>query len=177
MCIHREPLILRLWSQSCGGKGVINMKTSSKIGKVTSINLVDGHHRDDGHQPIRQDHPHPTPRASAAPAAAPPASASSTSTPTIIWVFKVGDGVHAQLDWRLQHACYYLILSLLTDLAQYVVSSVLWIIYFGWGGRHRKKLDDNVSPPVWLNWPELFALFQQISFSSNRILALHPAVS
>ena len=27
--------------QTRGGKGVINMKTSSKIGKVTSINLVD----------------------------------------------------------------------------------------------------------------------------------------
>jgi DNA gyrase/topoisomerase IV subunit A len=44
--------------QSRGGKGVINMKTSSKIGKVTSINLVDDTTDMMSSVTIRQDHQH-----------------------------------------------------------------------------------------------------------------------
>ena len=44
--------------QSRGGKGVINMKTTPKIGKVAAIQLVDGHHRTHGHLAVRQNHPH-----------------------------------------------------------------------------------------------------------------------
>jgi DNA gyrase subunit A len=67
--------------QTRGGKGVINMKTSTKIGKVTNINLVDDTTEmiviSQFGKIIRIDM-----KSVAAPAAAPPASASSTSTPT-----------------------------------------------------------------------------------------------
>jgi DNA gyrase subunit A len=40
--------------QSCGGKNVISMKTTPKIGKVSAINLVDDTHRNDAHLPVRK---------------------------------------------------------------------------------------------------------------------------
>ena len=44
--------------QTRGGKGVINVKTMKKNGKVCAIMLVDDDIGADGHQPVRQDHPH-----------------------------------------------------------------------------------------------------------------------
>ena len=44
--------------QSRGGKGIINVKTTSRNGKVVSIMLVNERVGGDGHQPVRQDHPH-----------------------------------------------------------------------------------------------------------------------
>jgi DNA gyrase subunit A len=64
--------------QSRGGKGVINMKANSKVGKVVSIQLVD-----DTTESLvisqfgKSERPSAsTPRASAPPAVPPPASAS-----------------------------------------------------------------------------------------------------
>ncbi len=44
--------------QTRGGSGVINMKTTPKIGKVSSHPARRRDQRVDGHQPVRKDHPH-----------------------------------------------------------------------------------------------------------------------
>ncbi len=44
--------------QSRGGKGVINVKTTSRNGKVVVDHAGDRGQRSDDHQPVRQDHPH-----------------------------------------------------------------------------------------------------------------------
>jgi hypothetical protein len=71
----------------------------------------------------------------------------------LIWFFKSGTGTSLSLDSQLLKAAFFIFLSLLFDLLQYVVGTTIWFVYFRQKEKKGTKLSDEFVAPPQLNWP------------------------
>ena len=76
----------------------------------------------------------------------------------LIWFFKSVAGTSLSLDSQLLKAAFFIFLSLLFDLLQYVLGTTIWFLYFRHKEKTGTKTDDEFKAPPQLNWP-LWSLF------------------
>ncbi len=81
----------------------------------------------------------------------------------LIWIFKVGDSGTPRIPHRLLPPTFLLAGSLVFDLLQYVVGSILW------GAFHRikertipKGNDPEFEAPAWMNWPGIILFYGKL---------------
>ncbi len=91
----------------------------------------------------------------------------------LIWIFKVGDSGTPRIPHRLLPPTFFLAGSLILDLLQYVVASILW------GGFHRFKEktipageDPEFEAPAWMNWPAILFFYGKLILVALGFLLL-----
>jgi hypothetical protein len=77
----------------------------------------------------------------------------------VVWIFKEGTSTNPVLDPKLIHAAILIVISLILDFSQYLVSHAIWSAYFRRQENKGKDLDDNVYPSSFINWPNLILFY------------------
>ena len=78
----------------------------------------------------------------------------------IAWIFRTTSNGVDHIDPKLIDASFVIVLALLLDLLQYLVSTTIWIVYYRYkeNQKPKPKPDTEFEAPPALNWPN-FAFF------------------